>query len=130
MLLSNIYKGFGCMTLYNFIKQYSYGIDELTVWDIDYDIAIYFYSDILNPNNSWDKSMAVLAKKLTVKEVRMDRGGVAVNLSQLIERNLNKPVMAQLFNRVNTDAIMYDMTNIMAGYVGEKWMETFVNSLT
>ena len=74
--------------------------------------------------------MAVLAKKLTVKEVRLDRGGVAVNLSQLIERNINKPVMAQLFNRVNIEAIMYDMTNIMAGYVGEKWMETFVNSLT
>lgn len=31
MLLSNIYKGCGCMTLYNFINKYSYGIDELTV---------------------------------------------------------------------------------------------------
>lgn len=118
------------MTLYNFIKKYGNSIDELTVWDTDYDIAIYFYSDILNPNDSWDKSMAALAKKLTVKDVIMDRGGVVVNLSQLIERNLNKPVMTQLFNRVNIDAIMYDITNIMAGYVGEKWMETFVNSLT
>ena len=118
------------MTLYNFINKYSYGIDELTVWDVDYDIAIYFDTSILEPNDSWDRSMAILAKKLTVKEVRMDRGGVVVNLSQLIERNLNKPVMTQLFNRVNIEAIMYDMTNIMAGYVGEKWMETFVNSLT
>ena len=118
------------MTLYNFIKKYRNSIDELTVWDTDYDIEIYFYSDILNPNDSWDKSMAVLAKKLTVKEVRTDRGGVVVNLPQLIERNINKPVMAQLFNRVNIDAIMYDIPNIMAGYVGEKWLETFVNNLT
>ena len=118
------------MTLYNYIKKYSYCIDEFIVWDMDYDLEIYFHSNILNPKDSWDKSMGILAKKLTVKDVKGGMGGVVVNLSQLIERNINKPVMAQLFNTVNIDAIMYDIPNVIAGYVGEKWLETFVNSLT
>lgn len=117
------------MTLYDYIKKHP-NIDELTVWDKDYDLEVYFYSDILNPSDSWDKSMAKFAKKLTVVTENRNRCGVVVNMSEVINRNINKPIMVQLLNRVNIDAIMYDMPSIMAGYVGEKWLETFVSNLT
>ena len=117
------------MTLYDYIKKHP-NIDELTVWDKDYDLEVYFYPDILNPSDSWDTSMAKFAKKLTVVAEHKNRYGVAVNMSEVIMRNIYKPVMAQLFNRVSIDAIMCDMPSIMSGYVGEKWLEIFVSNLT
>ena len=54
---------------------------------------------------------------------------VTVNLSEVIENNLDNKVFDDLFIHNDIDSIMYDIENILSGNVSEKWMEKFVNSL-
>lgn len=115
------------MTLYDYIKQHS-TIDELTVWDKDYEMEIYFYPDCINPDNEWDKAMEIIVKKLNVVK-RNSKGCVTVNLSEVIERNIHNGQFDGLFKRNDIDAIMADIQNIFAGYVSDSWMMEFANSL-
>lgn len=115
------------MTLFEFIRKHQ-DIDELTVWDKDYDIEIYFYPDCVNPADEWDKAMREIAKKLTIVAEDWNKG-VTVNLSEVIKGNLNNGAFEDLFIYNNLESIMADIENIFAGYVSEKWMLDFAKSL-
>lgn len=111
------------MTLGEYIRQTDYG-SEITVWDKDYDIEVYFdnYGD-----DEWSKAMMTLADKLDI--VKFGNDGVVVNMSDVIERNIDNPAFEDLFIDVDVDAIMDDMMNILAGYVSEAWLTKFANCL-
>ena len=115
------------MTLYEYIKQHN-TIDELIVWDKDYEMEIYFYPDCTNPNNVWDKAMEIIAKKLNVVK-RNSKECITINLSEVIERNIHNGIFDELFKCNDTDFIMADIQNIFAGYVSDSWMIEFANSL-
>lgn len=114
------------MTLYDFMSQHK-DIDELTVWDKDYDIEVYFYPSDLDMKDDTGKAEIIIAKHLNIVEMHKD--GVTVNLSEIIERNLNNGTFENLFIHNNTDSIMADIENIFAGYVSEKWLLDFAESL-
>lgn len=113
------------MTLYEYLKSTKEGT-EVTIWDNDYDIESYFYNDE-DTEDKWQTVMLNLAKKLNVTDVH--KRGVEVNLSELIERNINKIKELDLFYICETDWIMYSIESILSGNVSEEWMETFVNAL-
>ena len=112
------------MKLYDYLITLEEGT-ELTVWDVDYDIESYFYSD--EPDDDWQTSMLELAKLLDVTEVK--ERGVIINLSDVIEKKLDELKEANLFRRCTVDSIMNDMENILSGYVSEEWFKEFVDVL-
>ena len=114
------------MKLYEYIDLMEEG-QELTVWDKDYDMETYFYSD-KDEEDGWQNSMLKLSKLLTITEIRTN--GVVVNLSDVIDEKIDKLKETDLFIRCDIDAIMDDIQNILAGYVSEKWMEKFVGILS
>lgn len=114
------------MTLYDYIKQTEDW--EITVFDRDYDIEVYFYKNDNEELDSWDKSMERLSKLLIVDNI--SKHGVIVNLSEVIENKLENLKEAELFRMVDIDWIMDDIEAIISGNVSEEWMETFVNTLT
>ena len=114
------------MKLYDYLKTLEEGT-ELTVWDTEYDIESYFYNDEPDEDDIWQTSMLELAKLLDVTEVK--ERGVIINLSDVIEKKLDKLKEADLFRRCTVDSIMNDMENILSGYVSEEWFKKFVNVL-
>ena len=114
------------MTLYDYLNLMPEN-EELTVWDKDYDIETYFYSDRTKIDR-WQKALLDLAKLLTVTEIRTN--GVIVNLAEVIENNITKLDKADLFIYCDIDSIMDDMDNILAGYVSESWLEIFVKTMS
>lgn len=103
--------------------------EEITVYDKDYDIEVYFYgigyvTDDDGTVDRWDKAMLSLSKLLEVVESSDD--GYTVNLSEVIENRLDELERADLFIRCNIYAIMDDMMNILSGNVSEEWLEKFV----
>lgn len=115
------------MTLYQYLTQTETGL-EIAVHDKDYDIEeMYFYNDIPDEDNKWQRTMLELAKLLIVTDIQDDC--VIVNLSEIINNKLKQLKNADLFIDCDIDSIMYDMKNIISGYVSEKWLEKFVNVL-
>lgn len=99
--------------------------DELTVVDNDYDIETYCY---YTPTpDLWDGCFMRLAKILDATPIRL--GVVSVNLSQVIEKNLDALEKADLFIYCDIDVIMDDIEAILAGNVSEKWLDKFVTVL-
>lgn len=115
------------MTLLDFINRFSNG-EEITVVDNIYDMETYFYAG--TPSSKWDKAIFDLASKLEVLSSSEDSAWAEVNLSELIERNIDNPELSELFYDVDIDSIMDDIDNILAGAVSEEWLEKFVNCLT
>ena len=109
------------MTLYEYIQNYK--DDEVTVYDVDYDIEVYFYKE--TSDDEWDKSMTELSKLLHITE--FGKTGVTVDLSMLIENHLDN--LEELFIVCETDAIMDDIENVLSGNVSEKWLSDFVKAL-
>lgn len=112
------------MTLHDYISLMPEG-EELTVWDKDYDVETYFYGG--KPDNRWDKAISDLSKLLTIEEIRT--GGVIVNLSEVIENNMENLNKADLFTDYDIDIIMIEIERDIAGNVSESWMEQFVAAL-
>lgn len=112
------------MTLHEYLSLMGEG-EELTVWDKDYDIETYFYSD--RPDDSWSQSVWKLSEKLEI--VKISTRGVTVNLSNVIQRYLDKLKAADLFIDCDVDTIMEDIQNILSGNVSEEWIEKFVAAL-
>ena len=112
------------MKLYDYISLMPDG-EELTVWDKDYDMETYFYGG--KPDDKWDKAISDLSKLLTITEIRT--GGVIVNLSEVIENNMDKLEKADLFTDYDIDIIMAEMERDIAGNVSESWMQKFVAAL-
>ena len=112
------------MTLYDYLNLMLEG-EELTVWDKDYDMETYFYGG--KPDDAWDKAMSDLSQLLTITEIRS--GGVIVNLSEVIENNMDKLEKADLFTDYDIDIIMAEMERDIAGNVSESWMQKFVDVL-
>lgn len=112
------------MTLYDYLKLMPEG-EELTVWDIDYDMEVYFYGG--KPADTWSKAISDLSKLLTITEIRT--GGVIVNLSEVIENNMENLNKADLFTDYDIDIIMIEIERDIAGNVSESWMEQFVAAL-
>ena len=115
------------ITLYDYLKSCEVGT-EVTVWDKDYDIESYFYSEDETENlDSWDNSMMELAKLLKVEE--QYNNGVVVNLAEVIENKLEDLDKADLFIECDIDSIMDDIMSILSGYVSENWLKKFVEVL-
>lgn len=100
---------------------------EVTVFDKDYDIEVYFYAKDADGamTDKWDDAMLKIATALDVVEI--NENGVTVNLSELIESKLDKT--ENLFIENNIDSIMDDIENIFSGNVSERWMEMFADIL-
>ena len=113
------------MMLYEYIRNLA-KYEEVSVCDNVYDMIAYFYND--PQTDEWQRAIMKLAKKLTVKEV-VHTTKVIVNLSEVVEKNIDNLKKADLFTRCNIDAIMYDMSNILSGYVSERWMNDFVKAI-
>lgn len=111
-------------TLFDYLQETDG--EEVTVFDVDYDIEVYFYRDD-EPSDDWDKSMVELSKLLYV--VRESENGVTVDLSTLIERHLGTISISNLFNDADLDDIMDDIEAILAGNVSENWFKRFVEVL-
>lgn len=111
------------MTLGEYIRKTATGT-EITVWDKDYDIEVYFDN---YGHDAWAKAMMAFADKLNI--VKFGNHGVVVDMYDLIERNIKKPAFKDLFIVVTVDAIMDDMENILAGCVSEEWLTEFVKAL-
>lgn len=112
------------MKLYEYLNLMPEG-EDLTVWDKDYDMETYFYGG--KPDDKWDKVIFDLSKLLTITEIRT--GGVIVNLSKVIENNIDKLERTDLFTDYDIDIIMAEMERDIAGNVSESWMEQFVAAL-
>lgn len=112
------------MTLSEFIKSVPEGT-EVTVYDDEYDMETYFYND--RPEDDWDRAMWKLAKALTVSSHK--EYSAFVNLSEIVRSHLAGLDEAGLFIKCDTDAIMDDMMNILAGNVSERWLTKFADVL-
>ena len=112
------------MKLYEYLNLMPEG-EELTVWDKNYDMETYFYGG--KPDDKWSESLLELSKLLTITEIRT--GGVIVNLSEVIENNMDKLEKADLFTDYDIDIIMAEMERDIAGNVSESWMQKFVDVL-
>lgn len=117
------------MTLYEYLLKLEEDT-EVTVHDAVYEMEIYF-NNYFDEEISWDNSMKELSKLLTIKKIVRctDTTYVTVNLSEVIENKINELKKSDLFIRCNVDSIMYDIDNIIAGYVSENWMKQFVDVL-
>ena len=71
--------------------------------------------------------MSDLSQLLTITEIRT--GGVIVNLSEVIENNIDKLERTDLFTDYDIDIIMAEMEIDIAGNVSESWMQKFVAAL-
>lgn len=98
---------------------------ELTVWDKDYDVEVYFYGG--KPSYEWSKLLLDLSKLLTITEIRSS--GIIVNLSEVIEEHISKLKKVSLFTDYDIDIIMEEMEYTIAGHVSENWMQKFVSAL-
>lgn len=112
------------MKLYDYMKLVTDG-DEITVWDNEYDMETYFYGG--KPNDKWDNAVSDLSKLLTIKEIK--KNGVVVNLSDVIEKHIDKLKESELFDGCTVDSIMGKIERILAGYVSEEWFVRFVTYL-
>lgn len=99
--------------------------EEITVTDECFDIETYFY--LFDYDDRWSKAMNDLAEMLTVKEI--NHGTAIVNLSEVIENNLQNLNKADLFTKCSLNAVMGSIESIIAGNVSEQWFERFVNAL-
>lgn len=115
------------MTLHDYIKKSTDW--EITVWDDDYDVEVYFYKpDDYDNLDLWDKSMVELSELLTIST--FNNHGVSVNLSSLIARHLPTLKEKEIFTPISDiDEIMFEINSIISGNVSDKWMWDFVNVL-
>ena len=115
------------MTLYDYIKGSTSW--EITVWDDDYDVEVYFYKpDDYDNLKLWDKSMMELSKLLTIST--FNENGVSVNLSSLIEKHLTILKEKEIFTLISDiDEIMFEINSMISGNVPDKWMWDFVSVL-
>lgn len=114
------------MRLYEYLYLMPDG-EELTVWDKDYDTESYFYSGKPESDDEWSKAMLDLSKLLTITEIRSN--GVVVNLSDVIEKHIDKIAEHELFYKNYIESIMDGIDNILSGNVSESWMQEFVSVL-
>ena len=99
--------------------------DKLTVYDKDYFVEAYFCGG--KPSDKWGALMGDLAKQLTI--LRIHRTGVTVNLSEIIEKHMDKLEATGLFTTYDIDSIMENIESILAGNVSDDWMEQFIAAL-
>ena len=99
--------------------------DEITVTDECFDMETYFYP--FDMEEKWDRAMRKFAEMLTVKEIK--HGTAIVNLSEVIENNLQNLKKTDLFTKCSLNAVMGSIESIIAGNVSEQWFERFVNTL-
>ena len=115
------------MTLFDYIRNSKSW--EITVWDDDYDVEVYFYKPEDYDNlDLWDKSMVELSKLLTIST--FNKHGVSVNLSSLIEKHIDKLKEKEIFSHAcDIDIIMDEINPILSGNIPEEDMWRFVSVL-
>lgn len=111
------------MTLYEYLQNTSDW--QTTVWDKDYDIETYFYTE---NKTVWDKAMNNLAKLLTIST--FSKNGLTVNLTEVIQNKLSALEETDLFHVCEIDLIMHDIEPILSGNVSEEWLAEFVDVLS
>ena len=117
------------MTLHDYISLMPDG-EELTVWDKDYDIEVYFYGGQPDMNDKWEIAIDELSHLLTIEKI--NSRGVTVNLSEVIKKHIGELEKADLFHDgcCDIDSIMESIESIISGNVSGEWMEKFVNILS
>lgn len=115
------------MTLYDYIKKSTDW--EITVWDDDYDVEVYFYKPKDYDNlDLWNKAMVELSRLLTIST--FNENGVSVNLSSIIEKHfITLKVKNCLAHLTSIDRVMDEINFILSGNVPDKWMWDFVSVL-
>lgn len=101
---------------------------EITVVDNEWDVdECYFYNDFRD--SKWDKPMEKLSNGLEIVEMLEHK--VAVNFSEIIEKNIEEINKAELFETPKSlEYIMVNLNLILSGMVSEEWFEEFVNIIT
>lgn len=112
------------MKLIDIINKMEDG-DELAVFDVDYDIEVYFYND--DSPNEFGKAMNKISSILNVSKII--KRGVITDLSLLIRKHLSELSKAELFKRNDIDSIMDCIESVFSGNVSEEWMNEFVDIL-
>lgn len=115
------------MTLYDYVKNSN--DCEITVWDDDYDVEVYFYKPKDYDNlDLWNKAMVELSRLLTIST--FNENGVSVNLSSIIEKHFITLKEKEIFTLTSDiDEIMFEINSIISGNVPDKWMWDFVSVL-
>ena len=113
------------MNLLEFITKHEN--EEITVWDKDYDMETYFYTN--EETDYWDKAINKIASKLEVIEYDDEEFTATVNLYEIIEKNIDNFKQAELFCSYDIEDIMEDMESIFAGGVTEKWLVKFADAI-
>lgn len=113
------------MTLHEYIKSRPSG-EEVTVYDAEYDIEVYFYND--KPEDKWDIAMENLSEPVQITEI-MREDVVRVDFSSLIRQKLDSIKKAELFSRCTVGEILVFLPEIISGYVSEEWFMKFVDAL-
>ena len=113
------------MKLYDYITLMPEG-EELTVWDKEYDMETYFYGG--KPDDRWSKAMSDLSKLLTI--VKINSRGVTVNLSDVIEKHIDKLAALEVFEDCDTEIIMDNIEYVLSGNVDESTFEKIVDALS
>lgn len=112
------------MKFSDYMKLVSDG-EEITVFDKEYDIEIYFYGGY---DTGWQDLMLSLADLLKVTKITSN--GITVNLSDVIEKHIDKLEKEDLFEDYDIEIIMSEMNNIISGAVSESWMKRFIECLS
>lgn len=111
------------MKLFDYMKLVPDG-EEITVFDKEYDVETYFYGGC---DTGWQDLMLSLADLLKVTKITSS--GITVNLSDVIEKHIDKLEKEDLFEDYDIDTIMSEMNNIISGAVSESWMKRFIECL-
>ena len=99
---------------------------ELEVYDSNTDIIGYFYNDSVK--DDWDKATWKLADALEVVEIFNDKT-CSVNLWELVEKNIDKLKVANLFNDNSVEGIISIAHPIISGHISEADYAKFVDCL-
>lgn len=113
------------MKLYEYLELVNDGV-AIHVYDKEYDPEIYFYGGKVDTDRG--KLLQDLSKKLTIERIGAE-GGVFVNLSDVIENNLENLKKADLFYEYDIDYIMMNMEDILVYHINEDWLKKFVECL-
>lgn len=116
------------MKLYEYLKLVIDGV-TINVFDNEYDTEMYFYGGKVDTDHTnCGKLLKDLSKKLTIEKIDYN-GKVFVNLSDVIENNLDNLKKADLFTDYDIEYIMMNMEDMFANNINEDWLKDFIECL-
>lgn len=98
---------------------------EVSIFDKKYGLIDDFYDD--RNEKPWTQAKNDLLDLVTI--TRIYTYGLEVDLSDLIEKNLDKMKAANLFDRYDMKDIMMGIWHVLNGNVPDEWLQKFVECL-